>query len=212
MARDTILHKVRNALGRTVGQPPESPPELYFNRPSLTVDARIAAFTEALEALAGKVFHARTQEEARQYVAARIDAGTAIASNSPYLVECGIASLPGVTSGITAKDHLRELCATCGFGITSADFALANTGTLVMIASPTEQRLVSLLPPVHIAVVPISRLLSSLEELLMTVPRPADITSSLVLITGPSRTADIEQILVRGVHGPGEIHVVLVDA
>jgi L-lactate utilization protein LutC len=42
------------------------------------------------------------------------------------------------------------------------------------------------------------------------VPYPADITSSMVLITGPSRTADIEQFLVRGVHGPGTIHVVLV--
>jgi L-lactate dehydrogenase complex protein LldG len=68
-----------------------------------------------------------------------------------------------------------------------------------------------LLPPVHIAVVPCARLLASLDELLATVAMPADLTRSMVLITGPSRTADIEQILVRGVHGPGEIHVVLVE-
>ena len=49
-----------------------------------------------------------------------------------------------------------------------------------------------------------------LDELLERTPLPADITSSMVLITGPSRTADIEQILVRGVHGPGELHVVIV--
>jgi L-lactate dehydrogenase complex protein LldG len=58
-------------------------------------------------------------------------------------------------------------------------------------------------------VVPRSRILSGLDELLSLVPRPGEISSSMVLITGPSRTADIEQILVRGVHGPGEIHVLV---
>jgi L-lactate dehydrogenase complex protein LldG len=80
-----------------------------------------------------------------------------------------------------------------------------------MISGAEESRLVSLLPPAHIAVVPVSRLLENLDELLLRIPTPADRTSSLVLITGPSRTADIEQILVRGVHGPGEITVILVD-
>jgi L-lactate dehydrogenase complex protein LldG len=66
------------------------------------------------------------------------------------------------------------------------------------------------LPPVHIAIVEHQRLLTGLDELLSILPYPAEQTSSMVLITGPSRTADIEQILVRGVHGPGEIHVVVV--
>ena len=65
--------------------------------------------------------------------------------------------------------------------------------------------------PAHIAVVPVSRLLVNLDELMTILPDPAAMTSSMVLITGPSRTADIEQILVRGVHGPGQIHVVLVN-
>ena len=76
--------------------------------------------------------------------------------------------------------------------------------------SAVEARLVSLLPPVHIAVVESPRLLSGLDEFLLEVPRPADHGASTVFITGPSRTADIEQILVRGVHGPGELHVVFV--
>jgi L-lactate dehydrogenase complex protein LldG len=63
---------------------------------------------------------------------------------------------------------------------------------------------------VHIAVIEHQRLLTGLNELLSILPHPAEQTSSMVLITGPSRTADIEQILVRGVHGPGEIHVVVV--
>ena len=50
-----------------------------------------------------------------------------------------------------------------------------------------------------------------LDELFTKLPSPADGTSAMVMITGPSRTADIEQILVRGVHGPGEIYAVIVD-
>ena len=72
--------------------------------------------------------------------------------------------------------------------------------------------MISLLPPAHLAVVPRDRVLSGLDELFSILPDPAASTSSMVLITGPSRTADIEQILVRGVHGPGEIHAVIVES
>lgn len=212
MARDSILHKVRTALGRTVGQPPALPPDLYFQPPQLDREERVEAFRVALEALAGKVFVARSGAEAREYVAAQVAGKTAVASRASYLAECGVTSLAGVNTRWSTREELRALCAGCDFGISSADYALANTGTLVTIASPEEQRLVSLLPPVHIAVVPVGRLLASLEELFLTVPKPADRSSSMVFITGPSRTADIEQILVRGVHGPGEIHVVLVNS
>ncbi len=95
-------------------------------------------------------------------------------------------------------------------GVTSADYCLADTGTLVMLSSREEARLISLLPPIHIAVVLRERILSGLDELFTVLSQPAEQSSSMVLITGPSRTADIEQILVRGVHGPGEIHVVIV--
>jgi L-lactate dehydrogenase complex protein LldG len=70
--------------------------------------------------------------------------------------------------------------------------------------------MISLLPPTHVALVPRERILTGLDELLTQVPLPADRSSSMIFITGPSRTADIEQILVRGVHGPGELHVIVV--
>jgi L-lactate dehydrogenase complex protein LldG len=79
-----------------------------------------------------------------------------------------------------------------------------------MLSSPHEARLVSLLPREHIAVVPLERMLTGLDELFTVLPRPAERTSSMVLITGPSRTADIEQILVRGAHGPGQVLAILV--
>lgn len=133
-----------------------------------------------------------------------------MASNSRYLRECGIDCLPAVRSGVADRDELRELCATLDVGITSADYALADTGSLVLFSSPEEARMISLLPPAHIAVVPRERILTGLDELFAREPLPAERSSSMVLITGPSRTADIEQILVRGVHGPGELHVVVV--
>ena len=135
---------------------------------------------------------------------------SAVLSNAPILRECGIDLLPGVQTGITDREQLRAACSTAACGITGADYALADTGTLVMLSSQQEARLISLLPPVYIALVARERLLTGLDELLTILPHPAEQTSSMVLITGPSRTADIEQILVRGVHGPGEIHVVVV--
>ncbi len=132
-------------------------------------------------------------------------------SNASFLRECGITDLAGVQTGFTTRDELCDACASTDFGITSADFALSDTGTFVMLSSPKEARLISLLPPVHIGVIPAHSLLPNLDELFSRVPKPSDQTSSMVLITGPSRTADIEQILVRGVHGPGEIYAVIVE-
>jgi L-lactate dehydrogenase complex protein LldG len=211
MNRDLILRDVRSALGRSAGQVIPPPPPARIVIPDVPVSARIDSMLERVAALAGKTLRAKSLAEAREYVAAVIQGKTAIASNAPFLRDCGITDLPGVRSGITDREELRGLCASCSYGITSADFALSDTGSLVMISSREEPRLVSLLPPAHIAVVPASKLLTGLDELYSILPRPSQQSSSMVLITGPSRTADIEQILVRGVHGPGEIHVVVVE-
>jgi len=206
MSRDSILHRIRTAVGRSAGQPPAPPPPVRLSIPEVPLQARIASVMARVEALAGKAV--RT-DDPRAYVAEAIAGKSAVASNAPLLAECGITSLPGVRSGITDHEELRELCATTDFGITSADYVLADTGTLVMLSSQREARLISLLPPAHIAVVTRERILTGLDELLTVLPHPAEETSSMVLITGPSRTADIEQILVRGVHGPGQITVVI---
>jgi L-lactate dehydrogenase complex protein LldG len=210
MSREHILHKVRTALGRTAGQPAAGLPEARLRVPEVDVDTRICNLLRNVEALAGKTCRAATPADAREYVGAVLNGRSAVASNAPFLRECGIVDLPSVQSGFTAADELRTHCATADVGITGADYALADTGTLVLLSSLEEARLVSLLPPVHIAVVPKERVLSGLDELFTMLPNPAASSSSMVLITGPSRTADIEQILVRGVHGPGEIHVVVV--
>lgn len=206
MSRDNILHRIRTAVGRSAGQPPADPPPVRLRIPEVSLAARIASAIARVDALAGT---AVVTSHPCAWVADAIAGKTAVASNAPFLAECGITSLPGVRSGITDHEELRELCASADIGITSADYLLADTGTLVLLSSPREARLISLLPPAHVAVVPRERILTGLDELLDVLPNPAAVTSSMVLITGPSRTADIEQILVRGVHGPGQISVVI---
>jgi L-lactate utilization protein LutC len=176
----------------------------------MSMEERIERFCRALEALAGKTYVAGSKDAARDYAANLLNGRTAVASGHKFLAECGITSLPGVAAGNEDRAELRRLCSTVDVGITSAEYALADTGTLVMLASPENARLVSLLPPAHLAIIPREILLTGLEELFTRIPSPMDLTSAMVLITGPSRTADIEQILVRGVHGPGEIHAVIV--
>jgi L-lactate utilization protein LutC len=211
MAREYVLHKVRTALGRTAGQEPDPAPAARLATREAPLDDRVKLFLDRVEALAGRAHFAPSREAACAQVANLTGAQAAVASNASYLRECGIAALPNVASGIVDREELRALCAEAAFGITSADYALADTGTLVMLSSGQEARMISLLPPAHIAVVPRGRILTGLDELFAILPDPSAQTSSMVLITGPSRTADIEQILVRGVHGPGEIHVIVSD-
>ncbi|MCS7025627.1 MAG: lactate utilization protein [Bryobacteraceae bacterium] len=208
--RDALLAEVRQALGRQKGQAPPPPPPPRIVIPELSLPQRLALFRSRLEELGGKVLEVPTLAAARQAVAELLD-GPAVASNSLVLAKAGIPSLPRVVSGLRDAAALREACRNAAYGITSADFALAETGTLVLMASAQEDRLVSLLPPVHIAVVPVSRLLSGLDELYNRKAKPAEETSAMILITGPSRSADIEMILVRGVHGPRLVQVIFVD-
>ena len=200
MSREAVLGRVRSALKRSAGQAIPPPPDVLLNRTVMTVVQRIASFREALQRLNGKVFEAENWQAAHEYVAGITAGKRAIASAAEVLQTSGIAQLADPSVSVSDAD----------VGITAADFALADTGSLVMLASPQEARLVSLLPPVHVAILLRERILTGLDELLTVLPKPAEQTSSMVLITGPSRTADIEQILVRGVHGPGVIHVVVV--
>ncbi len=206
MSREAVLHKVRSALGRTPGQAPaEHPPVPILVSRTLDIEARVALFIERFEALAGKAVRAPNAAAVRGWLEQFLNRRTAVISNSPYLRIC--ADLPGVRGGSLE----RAAVASANVGITSVDYALAETGTMVLLASVREDRLISLLPPVHVAIFPKSSILVGLDELFTLLPLPADSTSAMVMISGPSRTADIEQILVRGVHGPGEIYAVIVD-
>jgi L-lactate dehydrogenase complex protein LldG len=97
-------------------------------------------------------------------------------------------------------------------GITGALAGLADTGSVALASGPGRGRIVSLLPPVHIALLPAAKLYPSMAAFLADHPGLTRQASSLIFVTGPSRTADIEQVLTLGVHGPREIHVLLLRA
>jgi L-lactate dehydrogenase complex protein LldG len=97
-----------------------------------------------------------------------------------------------------------------GAGVSEAVYGLADTGSVVLAASPEEPRARSLLPAVHISLLRENRILPGLDELFAAVG--GELPSALAIVTGPSRSADIEQRLTVGVHGPGEVHVVLLPS
>ena len=88
-------------------------------------------------------------------------------------------------------------------------YGLADTGSVVLAAGPDEPRARHLLPDVHVSLLSEERILPGLAELFAAVG--SDLPSALAIVTGPSRSADIEQKLAVGVHGPGEVHVVLLS-
>jgi L-lactate dehydrogenase complex protein LldG len=181
------------------------PPRLVI--PTWSSEERIRRLQENFR---GETFVAVDSDEARDFVASKAQGLAAVASNSSVLRDIGVSGLPNVQSGFVNRDELRSACIAAGVGISSASYAIADPGALVVLAGAEEERLISLAPPRHIAVVPADRVLTSLDEFFTVVPDPALESSSMVLIGGPSRTGDIEMTLTLGVHGPREVYVVIV--
>jgi iron-sulfur cluster protein len=116
-----------------------------------------------------------------------------------------------------ARKHLRQSFIDADMGITGANVAIANTGTLILVTNEGNGRLVSTLPPIHVALVGVEKIVPSLDEataiLKLLAPSATGQKMSVYVsfTTGPSRSADIELSLSIGVHGPKEVHIVLVD-
>ncbi|WP_321495086.1 lactate utilization protein [uncultured Desulfobacter sp.] len=106
-------------------------------------------------------------------------------------------------------DISRERAGNASIGISQVDWALADTGTLVQDATSIDKRLVSTLPEIHIALIGSNNLLPNMASLMEKL-NPQQM-NYIAMMTGPSRTADIERVLTIGVHGPKRLIIVLVD-
>jgi L-lactate dehydrogenase complex protein LldG len=127
-----------------------------------------------------------------------------------------VAACPASGNAAGEEADFREACFAATVGITGVDFALAESGSLALSSATEGAQLASLAPPVHVALYRPKQLVGSLDDLLEKLSHPAgssalEAARSIVFVTGTSRTADIEQILIRGVHGPREVHAILVE-
>jgi L-lactate dehydrogenase complex protein LldG len=203
--REQILASLRRQT-RPISHPPAWESRRHF-------DDLAERFTRSLTAGAGEVHRAADLAEALdilgQLLAELSARQVAVNAEPPF---AGI-DLPGRWPHIDwrvagQKDgDLRAFCAGADAGLTGADAALAETGTLVVSSGPGHSRLVSLLPPVHIALVPAACLTADLFT--WTAGRGGGMPASITLISGPSKTADIEQVMAIGVHGPKRLVVIL---
>jgi L-lactate dehydrogenase complex protein LldG len=106
--------------------------------------------------------------------------------------------------------HYRVVPELDGVTVSEALYGLADPGSVVLAVSPEESRAHSILPEVHLTVVAEDQVLTGLDELLAALDGP--LPSAVAIVSGPSRSADIEQVLALGVHGPREEHVVIMPA
>jgi L-lactate dehydrogenase complex protein LldG len=231
--REAILGRIRRSLevnrtflereaARHAGPHPEGP----FLRSLATP---VELFTTELEALQGHVHHCHGAAAALEAVCGLLVSHEAdsvlhwawdqlpLVGLEQALREHGIKSAdPRLLGMLDRADRLQALhpVPIC---ISGTDAAIAESGTLLVMSGAGRPRMASLLPPVHIAIVPVERIVRSLPEAFALIQERHGAAvvrerSNITLISGPSRTGDIEQSLTLGVHGPKEIHAVIVDA
>jgi len=153
------------------------------------------------------------------------DQKSVVAWNHPFIEDLEIAPaldalnipvhVPQTTTDISESSLFRSQAETAMIGITSADFGLAETATLIMRTRKAQPLYVSLLPSIHIAVIGLDQILSNLKELYTMLKWDPDqqakgLTNTMTFITGPSKTADIEATMVQGAHGPREVHIFVI--
>jgi L-lactate dehydrogenase complex protein LldG len=132
-----------------------------------------------------------------------------------YVTELG-ESEAGGASGEKARENLRQHVIDAYIGITSADYCMADTATLVMRTRPGQARSVSLVPSIHIAVIYLDQIIFDLKELYALLQwdpeaQKEGLTNCMTFISGPSKTADVEATMVHGAHGPREVFVYVIS-
>jgi L-lactate dehydrogenase complex protein LldG len=179
---------------------------------------RITQFRERLEAVGAECVVVRGEAEAARAVeriVTRAGARRVVGSDAP-LVRRVLAQVAEGSFGLQTIDGLsRDDLFACEVGVTTAQWGIAETGTLVLESAREKNRLLSLVPPVHVALLFADRVCDSLGRALSAV-REVDASGSvasraITFITGPSRTSDIELTLTIGVHGPQALHVILLE-
>jgi len=213
-ARREILHAIRENLAQGLESSPDrlSTPESSPPVP-LSVPERgdvLKHFTEQLTAVGALCTTVRSEAEAVVALARILaDAGArrVVGSDAPLVQRLLHALGDGFV--LERPERLsRDELFTCDAGVTTAQWGIAETGTLVLESARERSRLISLVPPIHVALLSTRCICDSLGDALA---RVSTSSHAITFITGPSRTSDIELTLVVGVHGPQTVHVLLME-
>lgn len=224
MNRDAFLQRVRDAARSgseyRVHLRDDLPARVGYCGAGDDVVARMAAEVNQVGGQAQIVDRLANAGPALLALCAQYGARTAFCWEHPVLERLGLDNLlqtadirrlnHSTLASLPREDQRREILAA-DIGISSASWTVAETGTLAMLSAPGRERLASLAPPVHVAIVTRSQILPDLFDLFdkLVAAGPEYLPSNLTLITGPSKTGDLELRLTTGVHGPGKWHVIV---
>jgi len=172
-------------------------------------------FEKRAKAVSAEVFRVKTPEEAREVVcnlAQFTNARKVVSVTSPLQEETGVeGALRAI--GIEVYSDQADIAAhaaTADIGLSGVEFGIAETGSVCQDGFAIESRLVSTLPPLHVAFLDSNLIVPGIFEAFETISQVFD-RGYISFITGPSRTADIERVLTIGVHGPSRFVIVAVD-
>lgn len=209
-ARDRILGRLRAAPVL-----PIAPPATPVLAPAASPEIMLDQFRHGIEAFHAEVID--TRGRSWQAVLAEICAAKGIASLMlPPVDLTDLVAWPGGPRlsrfDRPLEQFKHELFDATAAGLTIADGAIADTGTLIQADSRRMPRTLSLVPPIHFCLLNVRRLYPSLQAALAAEQWQTAMPSNLIFITGPSKTADIQQTLAYGAHGPRELIVLLTEA
>ena len=205
-----VIENVRKSLERTDHSPDSPRPEIPGPRLAETTDLEIERYLKEIRALSAVGERLRPAEiaGALKALVGEQKIRKAAVWDTPLLKQLQVRDhLQALGVELVPPDADKHLLAQCDLGVTEADFILPETGTLGLRSSAEKPRAVSLLPYVHLAIVSPEALRADLHQVFAETAQE----SYLVLITGPSRTSDIELTTTLGMHGPRYLYVYVVE-
>ena len=222
--REEFLESIRHRT-RTGQYKPTHAPDVAWTtkdgpRESAPIEDPPARFLEELDALGGHGKRVESLGEAREYVlslAGERGAKSLVRWDVEELEELG-ADGPLQEAGVEVVvwrdledlEGFKKVAARADIGLSTAEWAIADTGSLVHTSGPGKARTVTLLPPTYVAIVAADKVLRTVPEAIQKYAEAGDLPANVVFHTGPSRSGDIEMEIFVGMHGPGDVHVILV--
>lgn len=200
-AREQILRSLRTRRGPLPAVEPPGTPE----QRTASAQECVARFAAEATALGVECFVESSAAAVTQRLATLVD-GLRVLSWDAAQLPYGVArALP---HAITGRASWQDQ-AVAKIGVTGCDAAVAETASLVLFSGPGRSRSVSLLPPVHVALIERSQMYLTMAEVFDAYGERFTRAAACTVITGPSRTADIELTLTLGIHGPGRVVVII---